>query len=201
MNHLKITYPTCSRVFIALLFVFCSLASRAQDTLIIDSTVVQPLKKPSKFSEKWNMQPHSPMKATIYSAVLPGAGQVYNKKWWKTLIVYAGIGTGVYFVKWNDNNYLTYRRAYIAAIDNDPNTVPSIEGDAAFFNQWQDQHRRWRDVSYMALLGIYVLQLIDANVDAHLFYYDVSPDIQLRVQPSVVVSDRIKPGLGISINF
>lgn len=147
------------------------------------------------------MEPHSPMKATVFSAVIPGAGQIYNKKWWKTIIVYAGIGTSVYFVKWNDDNYLTFRRAYIAAVDNDPNTNPTIEGDAAFFNQWQDQHRRWRDVSYMALLGVYILQIIDANVDGHLFYYDVSPEIKLSIQPSMVMSDRIKPGLGISINF
>lgn len=190
-----------SRVLIALLFIFCSSSIPAQDTLFMDSAAVKTMKPRSGFSEKWNMQPHSPMKATIYSAVLPGAGQIYNKKWWKAVIVYAGIGTCAYFIKWNDDNYLTYRRAYIAAIDGDPNTVPAIEGDAAFFNQWQDQYRRWRDVSYMALLGVYVLQIIDANVDGHLFYYDISPDIQLSIQPSLVPADKVKPGIGITFNF
>ena len=194
---------SCSRVFIALLFAFCAFKSNAQsgDTLIIDSTNVKTLQTDSKWKTKWNMQPHSPLKATVFSAVIPGAGQLYNKKWWKTIIVYGGIGTCVYFIRDNDKNYLTYRRAYIAAIDGDPNTIPQIEGNASFYEDVQEQYRRWRDISWMALAGVYILQIIDANVDGHLFYYDISPDINLSVHPSVIPTARGNAGIGLLLNF
>jgi hypothetical protein len=194
---------SCSRVFIALLFAFCAIKINAQssDTLIIDSTNVKSLTTESKWKAKWNMQPHSPLKATVFSAVIPGAGQLYNKKWWKTIIVYGGIGTCVYFIRDNDKNYLTYRRAYIAAIDGDPNTIPQIEGNASFYNDVQEQYRRWRDISWMALAGVYILQIIDANVDGHLFYYDISPDIHLSIHPSIIPTARGNAGIGLLLNF
>lgn len=194
---------TSCRALVALFVVFISVTSKAQsDTLIglstVDTTVVE---KPSSWKAKWNMEPHSPLRATVYSAVIPGTGQIYNGKWWKSLIVYAGMGTCVYFIADNNKNYQLYKSAYIASVDNDPNTVPTIDGNSAFFNQWQEQYHRWRDVSYMALVGVYVLQIIDANVDGHLFYYDVSPDISLSIHPSVSMSDRVRPGFGLQINF
>ncbi len=147
------------------------------------------------------MEPHSPLKATVFSAVVPGAGQFYNRKWWKALIVYGGIGTCVYFIRDNDKNYLKYRGAYIASIDGNPNTIPQIEGNAAFFNEAQEQYRRWRDVSWMSLAGVYILQIIDANVDGYLFYYDISPDIHLSIHPSIIPAARGNAGIGLNLNF
>ncbi|MFY8136682.1 MAG: DUF5683 domain-containing protein [Flavobacteriales bacterium] len=191
-----------SRAIMALLFVFIGITSSAQSDTLIGNPPADTLKSvPSGFSKKWNMEPHSPMKATIYSAVIPGAGQIYNKKWWKSIIVYGGIGTCVYFIQDNTKNYRVYREAYISSVDNDPLTIPKIEGNAPFFNEWQEQYRRWLDVSYMALVGVYVLQIIDANVDAHLFYYDISPDIHLSLHPSLMPAGSIKPGFGLALTF
>lgn len=186
-----------------LCIVFMGIIGHTQsDTLIgLNAVDTTQLNKTSGFSAKWHMEPHSPMKATVYSAVLPGAGQIYNKKWWKSLIVYAGLGTCVYFINDNNKNYQSFRKAYIASIDGDPTTVPQIEGNAAFFNEWQEQYHRWRDVSYMALIGVYVLQIIDANVDGHLFYYDISPEISLSVQPSFQLSNGVNGGLGLVLKF
>jgi hypothetical protein len=182
-----------------LLFCFLSAPLNAQDStrvMVVDTTTYA-----TKFGQKWHMQPHSPLKATVFSAVIPGAGQFYNGKWWKAGIAYAGIGTCIYFIQDNNKRYQTYRKAYIASVDDDETTVPEIEGNAAFYNQWQEQYHRWRDVSYMCLVGVYVLQIIDANVDGHLFYYDVSPKMSLSIHPYAIPSAQLNAGFGMSLHF
>lgn len=152
-----------------------------------------------KFAAKWNMQPHSPLKATIFSTVLPGAGQAYNKKYWKMPIVYAGIGTCVGFIIYNNNKYQYYKGQYIAQIDGDPNTVPEI--NATNLDVIQEQYHRWRDVSYMALFGVYIFQIIDANVDGHLFYYNVDKDLTMQITPGIINTGSLQPALGLSFTF
>jgi hypothetical protein len=154
------------------LLLLWSIASHAQENSD-DSTEFRSAFR-RKFSSRWNMQPHSPLKATCYSALLPGLGQGYNKKYWKIPIVYAAMGTAVGFIIVNNNNYQYYKRQYIASADGDPSTIPAIEASNLF--EIQEQYHRWRDVSYMFLGAAYVLQLIDANVDGHFFYYDISKD-------------------------
>jgi len=154
----------------------------------------------SKFQLKWN-QPHSPLKATVLSAVLPGSGQIFNKKYWKAPIVYAGLGTCIYFISDNTKNYHFWKDAYIAFNDTDPLTNPT--GRAAglsntALNTNQLAYKKLLDVSYMSLLGVYALQIIDANVDAHLFSFDVSPNLSLRYTP--VVSPRFT-GLQFTLNL
>ncbi len=189
-----------------LLFFAFSLAKADSTIVIIDSTIVASDStmnpgNPKGFKQKWNMKPHSPLKATIYSTAIPGMGQIYNGKWWKSIIVYAGLGTCVYFISDNTRNYRAYRSSYVALVDNNPSTVPTLEGDSDFLNRAQDQYRRWLDISYMALLGVYVLNVIDANIDGHLFYYDVSPKIQLHVQPSFWFSERVNTGFSLALKF
>jgi Family of unknown function (DUF5683) len=151
-----------------------------------------------KFSKKWNMQPHSPLKATCYSAMLPGLGQGYNKKYWKIPIVYAAVGTTLGFIIVNNKNYQYYKTQYIASADGDPNTVSEVEASNLF--EIQEQYHRWRDVSYMCLGAAYVLQLIDANVDGHFFYYDISKDVKLQWTPTWMGAVN-KPGVGLQLNF
>lgn len=159
------------------------------------------------FVYKWNMQPHSPLKATIYTMALPGAGQIYNghkkegsfvRKYWKVPIVYAGIGTCIGFIVFNTEQYNVFKKEYIASVTGGERTMGGTP-DQLF--QIQEQYHRWMDVSYMALLGVYVLQIIDANVDAHLFYYDVSRDLGLYVHPSVVNTGYVSPALGMTLRF
>jgi hypothetical protein len=156
--------------------------------------------KQSNWSRKWNME-HSPLKATVMAAVLPGAGQVYNRKYWKLPILYAGMGTCVYFIADNTREYRKWRDSYIAANDGDPATVPAYDPAKYRLDYAQDLYRRWTELSYMALLGVYILQVIDANVDAHLFYFDVSPDLSLQIHPSLLNTGRAYPGIGISLRM
>jgi hypothetical protein len=152
----------------------------------------------AKWSKKWNMQPHSPLRATCYSAMLPGLGQAYNKKYWKMPVVYAAMGTAVGFIISNNRNYQYYKRQYVASVDGDPTTVPEVEASNLF--EIQEQYHRWRDVSYMLLGAAYVLQMIDANVDGHFFYYDVSKDVSLQWTPLWMPYQKA-PGVGLQFTF
>lgn len=154
----------------------------------------------SKFQLKWN-QPHSPLKATLFSAVIPGSGQIYNHKYWKTPIVWAGLGTCVYFISDNSKNYRFWKEAYIAFNDTDPATNPGGEAAGLSSRQLdanQLYYKKLVDISYMSFLGVYALQIIDANVDAHLFSFDVSPNLSLRYTP--VVSPTFT-GLHFTLNL
>jgi len=154
----------------------------------------------SKWNEKWNME-HSPLKATVLAATLPGAGQIYNKKYWKLPILYGGLGTCVYFIADNTKEYRKWRDSFIAANDGNDDTVPEMSPLQYNLDANQETWRKYTEISYMALMGVYVLQIIDANVDAHLFYFDVSPDVGLHIHPSLINTGQWKAGLGISLRL
>lgn len=126
---------------------------------------------------------HDPAKAALYSALLPGLGQVYNKKYWKVPIIYAGFAAAGYFLHDNLEQIDFYKDAYVADIDDDPTTVNETGYTLTQLNDIIDQYKQWRDLSYIAIAAIYVLNIVDANVDAHLFYFDVSKDISLHWSP------------------
>lgn len=130
---------------------------------------------------------HSPRKATLMSAIIPGLGQVYNKKYWKVPIIYAGIGGLYYVFNYNQELYRSYKIAYILRMDKSPDTVDEYEGIYSAENllTYQELYRRNRDLSIIGMAAFYVLNIIDANVDAHLFSFDVSEDLSLQWQPSI----------------
>ncbi len=134
---------------------------------------------------------HSPNKAAIYSAVLPGLGQAYNKKYWKIPVVYAGFGTMAYFINSNAVEYNKFRNAYDYKTSTDPD--PSKYNDyvnkypEASLLQGRDYYRRNRDLSYIFTGVWYLLNVVDAAVDAYLFDYDISEDLTLRVRPDIMV--------------
>jgi len=144
---------------------------------------------------------HSPRKATLYSAVLPGAGQVYNKKYWKVPIVYAGLGTAAYFIQTNNKSYQRFRKALVADLDEDPNTINDTGYNSSQLDELQEFYHRWRDISMLALAGVYVLQIIDAHVDAHLFTFDVSEDVSVTIHPSLPMSAQNKGGISLILKF
>ncbi|MFM7234170.1 MAG: DUF5683 domain-containing protein [Flavobacteriales bacterium] len=163
-----------------------------------------------EFSTRWHTQPHSPFKATVLSMAIPGAGQIYNgrakegslfRKYWKVPIVWAGIGTCVAFIDYNSRNYRYFRSQYIAAADNDPLTIPNESNNPQYLNEGMNYFGKLMDISYMSLMGIYILQAVEANVDAHLFYYDISNDLSLRWHPAYFVAGSRQHGLGISLQF
>lgn len=153
-----------------------------------------------KDSVDWR-QRHSPRRASLLSAVLPGAGQIYNRKYWKAPIVWAGIGVSCAFIVNNTKEYRRYKDAYIAMVDNDPNTVDEFNGQytsQAVLNV-TDTYRRWRDLSYIAVGAVYMLNLIDASVDAHFVRFDVSPDLSLNLGPSLPMAAQGAAGLSFAL--
>ncbi len=136
---------------------------------------------------------HSPTKATLFSVVLPGLGQVYNKKYWKIPIIYAGFGIFTYFIVKNSKEYKKYLEAYNYVVSGD--TMP-IDNDYAYkydkdqLLQGKNYYRRNMEVSYI-LTGVwYILNIIDASVDAHFFDYDISDDLSIRIDP--MIDDRFQ---------
>lgn len=144
---------------------------------------------------------HSIRKATLLSTFIPGAGQIYNKKYWKAPVVYTGLGICLYFIHENTTQYQFYRKNQIAALDDDPNTLNETIYTSAQLSQLSDDYRRLLDLSYISLAGVYVLNIIDAHVDAHLFYFDVSDELSLHVHPSLIPSSGVSTGVRLSLNF
>lgn len=146
-------------------------------------------------------QRHSPKRATLYSAVLPGAGQIYNRKYWKAPIAWAGLGTCLYFVQRNGKEYRRYKDAYIALTDGDPTTVDEFEGrhSAAQLLDVTDTYRKWRDMSYIATGLVYLLNIVDASVDANFVRFDVGRDLSLDVRPAFDLAAQRAPGLSLCV--
>lgn len=161
---------------------------------------------------------HSPKKATIYSAILPGLGQAYNKKYWKIPLVYAGFAGIGYFINWNNNYYQTYKQAYSDLTDGDDTTNSHLDLPASkYYNlddpteysnfrtglsKQQNYFRRNRDLLIISIFGFYGLNIIDASVDAHLFNFDISDDLSLNWQPSLnTVDNQWVYGFNCSFNF
>ena len=153
-----------------------------------------------KEDEKLSILPKDPKKATLLSAILPGAGQVYNGKSWKVPILYAGILTDLYFINYNHRRYESFRDALFALDKKEPNQFPSLNRAALVRNV--DYWRQNRDLTLLLLLGIYALNLVDANVDAHLSGFDISEDLTLQVAPHLgTVSASNSMGVSLTLRF
>lgn len=190
-----------------ILFILIAASAFAQE---VDSTTVQ--KDSVTVSEKKSAivikdtvldrkpyNPLAPSKAAFYSAVVPGLGQAYNKKYWKIPIVYAGMATGVYFYLKNDDDYNQFRDAYkrrLAGFSDDEFQGISTERliDA------QRNAKKNKDYSIVAVVLVYMLNIIDANVDAHLQQYNVSED--LSISPNFEVNSiNTQANYGLSFRF
>ena len=192
------------------LFLVCF--SAFGQNLEVDSTKIVEL------NEQPGEQVHSPKKATIYSAILPGLGQAYNKKYWKIPIIYAGFGTLGYFIHWNNGNYKTMKQAYSDFTDDDPETSsyldlegaeyydltkePDITNFKTALSRQQDYYRRNRDLLIISTAVFYGLNIIDASVDAHFFDFDISEDLSMNWQPSMsYFSNQTVYGIHCSFTF
>ena len=154
----------------------------------------------TKEKQERTILPKDPKKATLLSAVLPGAGQVYNNKSWKVPILYAGILTDLYFINYNHRRYESFRDALFALDKKEPNQFPSLNRASLVRNV--DYWRQNRDLTVLLLLGIYALNLVDANVDAHLSGFDISEDLALQVAPQLgTVSASNSMGVSLTLRF
>ena len=146
---------------------------------------------------------HSPKKASIYSAVIPGLGQAYNHKYWKIPIIWAAMGTSVYFIIDNNRNYHQHRDEYLYRINNNGLALdPELEGySESQLRTLLDQYRRWRDLSYVATGIFYALNIVDAAVDGYFWRFDTSTDLSFRIRPTFISTAGITPGLRFGIKF
>lgn len=152
---------------------------------------------------------HSATKAVIMSAVLPGLGQVYNQKYWKVPIIYAAIGTLTYFIIDYNKKYNTFVKAYNDYLSKDSTRtsylnirgLANFEDKTYFLKSYRDFYRRWRDLDVLILAGVYVLNIIDANVDAHFFYFEIGDDISLNVKPYIFEPVKNSNYLGLSLSL
>jgi hypothetical protein len=145
--------------------------------------------------------PLAPSKAAFFSAVVPGLGQAYNKKYWKIPIVYAGIGTGIFFYNQNTKDYNRFRDAYkrrLAGFEDDE--FQGISTDRLI--DAQRTASRNRDVSIIVSIAFYLLNIIDANVDAHLKQYNISDDLSLLPNVNMDSLDKqARYGVSFTINL
>ena len=177
---------------------------------------------PAKKKRDWNTWRPNPKRAMWLAIVLPGAGQIYNRKYWKLPIFYGGFVGCLYALSWNGQMYHDYSQAYVDLMDNDPNTqsyndflhlgTTINESNKAhyqeIFRKRKDRYRKWRDLIVFALIGVYALSVIDAYVDASLSEFDISDDLSLRVAPTIINDQSSRNpvkssaiGVGCSLSF
>lgn len=162
-------------------FMFVAISATAQDSIPV----------PSEDS----VQVHSVKKAVIFSAVLPGAGQVYNhiampkgkkKAYWKVPLIYAGLGTAGYFLVSNQSTQKELKAEYTLRQDTGLGSEKwssyDDQGVLTLYNQYLD----WRDLSILAVAGIYFIQIVDAGVEAHFVHFDISEDLSLSIEPTIM---------------
>lgn len=148
----------------------------------------------------WATWRPSAKRAMWLAIVLPGAGQIYNRKYWKLPFVYGGFVGCAYAMRWNNQMFRDYSQAYMDIMDDDPNTQSynqflhlgakidssNLERYQRLFKNRKDKFRRWRDLSFFCLVGVYAISIIDAYVDASLSEFDISKDLSLRVEPTII---------------
>ena len=168
-------------------------------SLALPDTTVTLSKKPKR---DWTTWKPNPQRALWLALVIPGGGQIYNRKYWKLPIVYGGFLGCIYALTWNNMMYKDYSQAFLDISDKDPGTKSyekfmhlgrviddsNIERYKTIFKNRKDKYRRWRDLSFFVMVGIYALSVIDAYVDAELSVFDISKDLSLKVQPTVIGS-------------
>lgn len=159
-----------------------------------------------------------PTRAVWLSALFPGLGQLYNRRYWKLPLVVGGFMALGYGTSWNNGMLRDYTRAYNDLLDNDPTTksymdfFPPTTQESSLDHQWlsrllksrKDFYRRNRDLCIISMIGVYVLAMVDAYVDASLAHFDISPDLSMQVHPAIIPDSRSRiPGLGLqwALNF
>ena len=212
------------RIIVFVLLIISSISSRAQnqfstsgindslpnsksEAIAIDKALTQKdslqlaqlSSSESKTKRNWDTWRPNPKRALWLAIVLPGAGQVYNRKYWKLPLIYGGFVGCIYALQWNNTMFKDYSQAYLDIMDNDPLTESynqflhlgtkitssNIKQYQDIFRRRKDRYRRWRDLSFFCMLGVYALSIIDAYVDASLSEFDISDKLSLRIEPTV----------------
>ena len=158
----------------------------------------------TKKKRDWSTWRPEAKRALWLSLVIPGAGQIYNRKYWKLPIIYGGFVGCAYALRWNNMMYKDYSQAYMDLMDDDPNTQSynkflylgnqidssNKEYYQKLFKNRKDRYRKWRDMSVFAMVGVYLISVVDAYVDASLSEFDISRDLSMKVSPAVIKEKR-----------
>ena len=164
-------------------------------------------------TKKVRINPLAPSKAAFFSAVFPGLGQIYNKRYWKAPIVWGALGTAIYAYTWNDNRYQRFRTAFKrrrAGFTDDEfydpfggvGPIPRL--DLGDLQNEQERYQRDRDLLLLVSIGLYALNIVDANVDAHLKQFNVDEDLSLDMQPFLdvdPVTNSPNYGMAVVVKF
>ncbi|MFK8103302.1 MAG: DUF5683 domain-containing protein [Saprospiraceae bacterium] len=170
-------------------------------TVAPTKTAFPTTKRPGFVKRFWTKDYPSPKKAAILSLILPGTGQIYNKKYWKVPIVYAGIGALVYAIDWNGSRYRQFRDAYIAEVNGEEHEFTDFEISADGLKAIRNSYDKNLQLSYVGMFLVYALNSIDAYVDAHLLRFDVSEDLSLHVNPKLLMTPNNRSNLGIGLSL
>lgn len=175
------------------------------DTLIhADSLVPLPTARAGTVDSSFITE-HSHRKAVLYSLILPGLGQAYNKKYWKIPFIYGGAGAFLYYVSFNQMKYKKFRNAlFDNQVTQDPVEIDGYIYNYNDLNTGRDYFRRYRDISIAGLAAMYLLNVIDAMVDAYFVRYDITDDLSLKMKPAVIQNTGLEgetASLGFRINI
>ncbi len=151
-------------------------------------------------------EPPSPTRAAMLSATLPGLGQIYNGKYWKVPIIYAGFGTLAYFIDFNNTEYQVWRQAYVARVDGNPNTVDNFPNHSDDnLRRAMEYYRRNLEINYILTVALYMINILDASVDAHLMDFDVGEELGMRMEPHLTPmpngTSRSPHAAGLKLTF
>jgi hypothetical protein len=210
----------CSLLFFFLLILSSSAQEKQKDTTAVDSVKTDLTRKGVVVKDvivekREEINPLAPSKAAFYSAILPGLGQIYNKRYWKVPLVFAAIGTGVYVYINNDDLYDRFRTAFkrrkAGFIDDefyDINNSGIVPGDPdlsdAALQDGQERYQRDRDLALVVTIGLYALNIIDANVDAHLRQFNVDDNLSMDFKPYLEynpINAQPNYGMALTIKF
>ena len=183
-----------------------AIAAQEQDTVRKRVSVAEkgPIIQTDTTSVAALVKKHSPRKAVMYSLICPGLGQVYNHKYWKLPIIYGAGGTFAYFIISHQNKYEKFRDTYDNNKGADPKARFEIDGLSYYYQslpRGRDIYRRWRDLNIAGLGALYLLNVIDAMVDAYFFSYDISDDLSLKMEPTLIQGPGETASLGFRINL
>lgn len=180
-------------------FVNDTVFDSANDThIVIPDSVKEVSEIPVSILPTWKPDPN---KSVWLATLFPGAGQIYNRKYWKLPIFYGGFVACTYALTWNNRMYKDYSQAYIDIMDSDPRTNSFVDflppnydvSNPSVINQLKgtfknkkDYYRKYRDLSIFAFVGVYILSIIDAYVDAELSSFDISEDLSMGISPTII---------------
>jgi len=181
------------------IFLFYAIAFAQEDSLALETTVVK-----DTLIEEQDYKPYdalAPARAAFYSAILPGLGQAYNGRYWKIPIAYAGLGVGIYFYINNNEQYHRYRNAYKNRLIGKEDEFEERISNAGLIRA-QEFFQRNKEISILVTVGVYMLNIIDANVDAHLQQFNVSEDLSFKPDFNFdEFTGKTRYGLSLNYNF